>query len=98
MRKATLIALAFVSTLSGAAAVAVPANAETLDTFTCSTSVLNTNSGIDRQLIKMQLKQKGVNATGVSTWNNCYRVDVSNADGTTSVQYFDPNSLEKVSS
>lgn len=97
MKKAVLLGVALASALTGAMAVTAPANAETLSTFECNDGNLNIKNSLDYKQAIMQLRQHGVNAKSVVMWNKCYKVDVKNKDGSTTVQYYDPYTLQHVS-
>lgn len=43
------------------------------------------------------LRAKGVNVTDISDWGGCVRADVVKPDGSTIFEFFDPNSLQRLS-
>ena len=43
------------------------------------------------------LRDKGINAVDVSNWGGCVKADVVGKDGKTSMEFFDPASLERLS-
>ncbi len=93
MFKTTAIAVATLAT-SMVGFAAVPAMAQSSTISLCQPSNFEVS---DREtLIKMQLKRKGVNATSVYDWNGCVQAIVRNGDGTSSIQYFHPRTLEPV--
>jgi hypothetical protein len=42
------------------------------------------------------LKDKGVNATDISDWGGCLRADVVRKDGRTAMEFFDPDTLQRL--
>ena len=48
------------------------------------------------QLDLMQLRQQGVDATAVERWNGCIRAFVRKPEGGEEMQFFDPNTLQRV--
>lgn len=92
MRKSTLILLAAIAGL-GTAATALPASAAS---YSCDNDSINISQ--DANNIQRQLEQKGIDATNVSDWNGCVQAFVTNADGKTTIQYFNPYTLEPAKS
>lgn len=88
----TLIAASF-ATLT-LVAVAVPASAAEPLTVACSTtdySITDNESSIAANLANL-----GYDVSGVEEWSGCVRAYITNADGSTSMAYFNPLTLEQV--
>ncbi|MET3926588.1 hypothetical protein [Devosia sp. 2618] len=45
---------------------------------------------------QMRLNQMGIEATRVERWNNCIRAWVRQADGRETMEFYDPQSYERV--
>lgn len=85
MIKNTLTALITAAALAG---VAVPAMAET-PSFS--------NGDFDSDYVLTALKDKGISATAVEQWGSSYLVAwVNGAEGSASMIYLDPDTLEVV--
>lgn len=72
---------------------------------TCENEVANSGPGAgeytnaidsDAPAILASLKQKGVNAQDVSDWGGCVRADVIRKDGSTAMEFFDPDTLQQL--
>lgn len=88
MIKNTLIALLATAAFAGAAA---PAFADVFgDNASTEMREFTANS------ILAELQQKGVNATAVEDWSGLIRAYVTLEDGTQTMQFFTPGSLEQV--
>ena len=87
----TLITAAF-ATVS-IVAVAAPAFAESGPGVYCDTGVSIKDN---ETTIAQALAGKGVSVSGIEEWNGCVRAYVTNADGSTSMAFYDPLSLQQV--
>lgn len=103
MKKRPLLIAAAVIGL-GIAGSAVPALAATVaqctDDVTQNPSDPGQNiSQIDENApaIIAGLRAKGVNVTDISDWGGCVRADVTRPDGRTVFEFFDPDSLQRLS-
>lgn len=89
MFKKSVIALATLAAIGAAA----PA-------FAGTDSVFGTNDhdqiNVIRNSIAEQLNQKGVKASNIDEWGNYIQANVTLADGTTVIRYFQPGSLNAV--
>ena len=102
MIKNTIIALVAAVSLAGVAAPAFAAPAapdfgsdsESADTAFGSGSVEMRAFIADSVLT--QLQQKGINATAVEDWSGLIRAYVTLEDGSQTMQFFKPGSLEQV--
>jgi hypothetical protein len=54
------------------------------------------NPNFDSDFARMSLQSAGHKVTSVEQWNGCLRGYVTNANGTTSMAYFDPDTLRQV--
>jgi hypothetical protein len=86
MIKTSLVALATTAALVG---VSVPAMADTTGDGTDSYR-------FDAQIAQIELRQQGVNATGVDDWNGLWRAYVVQDDGSRTMQFFDKTTLAPV--
>lgn len=84
MKKITLAAV-----LVAAGLAAVPGVAMANDT---SDSIF----GRSEMGLEAALKSQGVDVAGVEEWGHYVRAWVKNGDGTTSMQFFDPDTLQSV--
>ena len=57
------------------------------------TQYIDANSGN----ILAALKDKGINATDITDWGGCVKADVVGKDGHTTMQFFDPHTLQRLS-
>jgi hypothetical protein len=89
MFKKSLIALAVVAV----AAASAPAFASADPLFNASTS---DQLDFAKTALINQLKDRGVNATDVDAWGQYIRADVTLANGTQAVRFFQPDSLQPV--
>jgi len=89
MLKKSLIALALL------ASAAAPALAST-DAVFGNPSPTDDQLAFEKAAIVQQLHQQGVNASDVEDWGNYVRADVTLANGTTQVRFFQPGSLQPV--
>jgi hypothetical protein len=46
--------------------------------------------------ILLRLRSKGIDAQSVDDWGGCARADVRQRDGTTRFEFFDPDTLERL--
>jgi hypothetical protein len=90
MIKNTVIALVAAATFAGAA---VPAFAD-YSVFGDDSSTEMRDFTADSILV--QLQQKGINATAVEDWSGLIRAYVTLEDGSQTMQFFTPGSLEQV--
>ena len=90
MIKNTVIALVAVAAFAGAAA---PAFAD-YSAFGDDSSTEMRDFTADS--IVAQLQQKGINATSVEDWSGLIRAYVTLEDGSQTMQFFQPGSLEQV--
>ncbi|KQX38711.1 hypothetical protein ASD04_08640 [Devosia sp. Root436] len=97
MIKNTIIALVAAASLAG---VAVPAFAAPAPEESDINTVFGGGSTEMREFIAdsvlSQLQQKGVNATAVEDWSGLIRAYVTLEDGSQTMQFFKPGSLEQV--
>jgi hypothetical protein len=100
MIKNTVIALVAAVSLAGVAAPAFAASAPEEFSATESETAFGTGSVEMREFIAdsvlNQLQQKGINATAVEDWSGLIRAYVTLEDGTQTMQFFTPGSLEQV--
>lgn len=89
MFKNTAIALVAAAAVAG---VAAPAMADTEGLFTGSPEFQQ----FQQDSIVTRLQQQGVNATAVEEWSGLIRAYVTQADGTQTMQFFVPGSLQPV--
>ena len=90
MIKNTVLALVAVAAFAGAAAPAF-----------ANESVFGDDSTVEmrefmKDSIESQLRQKGVNVSDVEDWSGLIRAFVTLEDGTQTMQFFKPGSLEQV--
>ena len=90
MIKNTIIALVATASIAGAT---VPAFAD-YSVFGDDSSTEMRDFTADS--IVAQLREKGVNATSVEDWSGLIRAYVTLEDGTQTMQFFTPGSLEQV--
>ncbi|WEK04098.1 MAG: hypothetical protein P0Y65_18235 [Candidatus Devosia phytovorans] len=89
MIKNTVIALVAAAAMAG---VAAPAFA---DTAFGDNNTLEMRDFLQDSAVA-QLNQKGINATEVEDWNGLVRAYVTLEDGTQTMQFYTPGSLEQV--
>lgn len=89
MIKNTVIALVAAVSLAG---IAAPAFADT-DAFGDVTPDMRS---FLQDSVETQLQQKGINVDGVENYNGLIRAFVTLEDGTQTMQFFAPGSLEQV--
>lgn len=89
MLKNTVIALVAAVAVAGAAA---PAMADTEGLFYGSSDWQQ----FQQDSIVARLQQQGVNATAVEEWSGLVRAYVTQSDGTQTMQFFAPGSLQPV--
>lgn len=85
----TLLATGF-ATLT-LAAVAVPASAAEPLAAACSTTGYSISD--NETAITAGLAEQGYDVSGVEEWSGCVRAYIVNADGSTSMAFFDPLTL-----
>lgn len=90
MIKNTIIALVTAAAVAG---VAAPALADSEGLFHGSLE----SQQFAADSIVAQLQQRGINATAVEDWSGLVRAFVTLEDGTQTMQFFTPGSLEPVS-
>lgn len=77
------------------AAVALPAQAAspsgTMVACDATTSIANNDTAIIQALAN-----HGVKASSVEDWNGCIRAYVTNPDGSTTMSFYDPSTLQQV--
>jgi len=103
MRKRPLLVAAALLGL-GLAASAAPALAATVASCTDQiyTDPGNPSDSIsqidqDATSIIAGLRAKGVNVSDIDDWGGCVRADVVRPDGSTHFEFFDPNTLQRLS-
>jgi hypothetical protein len=99
MVKNTVIALVAAASLAGIAvpAFAAPAPApEVTDIDTAFGGGSPEMRDFIAESVLAQLQQKGVNATAVEDWSGLIRAYVTLEDGSQTMQFFKPGSLEQV--
>lgn len=93
MKTTSLLSVAAFTLLAGAG-FALPATAAPL-AATCNvnhSAYINDNASS----IQQQLNDKGINANLVESYNGCVRAFVTKTNGTQTMEYFQPYSLQKV--
>lgn len=99
MIKNTIIALVAAASLGAVAVPAFAAAPEPVES-TESETAFGTGSVEMREFIAdsvlTQLQQKGINATAVEDWSGLIRAYVTLEDGSQTMQFFKPGSLEQV--
>jgi hypothetical protein len=95
MPKSLTLAVVAIMGLSGAAFTVLPANAA--PAF-CNLPSSNTLDPIDDDpsALAAALAAKGTKVSGLEDFGGCIRGYVTNADGTQSMAYFDPDTLKRV--
>ena len=98
MIKNTLIALVAAASFAG---VAVPAFAEPAPVESVEIDTAFGGGSIEMrdfiaESVLSQLQQKGINATAVEDWSGLIRAYVTLEDGSQTMQFFQPGSLEQV--
>ena len=97
MVKNTVIALVAAASLAG---IAVPAFAAPVPVANEVNTAFGGGSPEMRAFIAdsvlAQLRQKGINATAVEDWSGLIRAYVTLEDGTQTMQFFEPGTLEQV--
>jgi hypothetical protein len=104
VNKLSLLALASLLTLGvGVSTSAMPATAATI--AECRDDTSNSRvpgDGDTSQIgdfssnIMQALHAKGVNATDISDWGGCVRADVVKPNGQTALEFFDPDTLQRL--
>ena len=100
MVKNTIVALVAAASMAGIAvpALAAPAPAvESSDVDTAFGSGTPEMRDFIADSVLAQLQQKGINATAVEDWSGLIRAYVTQEDGSQTMQFFKPGSLEQVS-
>jgi hypothetical protein len=96
MKPVTTLAIAALLSLGLGTAIS-PAFAKSIGTCQDDVAISGTNAiDSDAPAILASLKQKGVNAQDVSDWGGCVRADVIRKDGSTAMEYFDPDTLQRL--
>lgn len=99
MIKNTIIALVAAASVAGVAVPAFAASAPEIS-VTESDTAFGTGSVEMRDFIASsvlnRLQEKGINATAVEDWSGLIRAYVTLEDGTQTMQFFTPGSLEQV--
>jgi len=102
MNKLVVVAFAGLMGLGIAAAVS-PASAETL--ASCRDSVVQNHDDpgsftnqIDSNSasIMSAMRDKGINVQDITDWNGCIKADVLQKNGHVAMQFFDPDTLQRV--
>lgn len=98
MVKNTIIALVAAASLAGIAvpAFAAPAPAPEVTADTAFGSGSPEMRDFIADSVIAQLQEKGVNATAVEDWSGLIRAYVTLEDGSQTMQFFKPGSLEQV--
>lgn len=98
MVKNTVIALVAAASLAGIAvpAFAAPVPAPATDIDTAFGGGSTEMRDFIAESVLAQLQQKGVNATAVEDWSGLIRAYVTLEDGSQTMQFFKPGSLEQV--
>jgi len=100
VKQITTLAIAALLSLGLGTAVS-PAFAKSI--ATCENEVANSQGAdgdaidSDAGAILASLQQKGVKALDVTDWGGCVRADVIRKDGSTAMEFFDPDTLERLS-
>ena len=100
MKPVATLAIAALLSLGLGTAIS-PAFAKSIST--CEDDVVNSSAGdyssaieSNAPAILASLQQKGVNAQDVSDWGGCVRADVIKKDGSTAMEFFDPDTLQRL--
>jgi len=101
MIKNTIIALVAAVSLAGVAAPAFAASAPDFDSDSGSAETAFGSGSVEMRdfiadSVLTQLQQKGINATAVEDWSGLIRAYVTLEDGSQTMQFFKPGSLEQV--
>jgi hypothetical protein len=97
---AGLMAFGLISTVTPSAAASIASCQDDVTVNPSSTAgagtytqYINANSGA----IQAALKDKGINASGVTDWGGCVKADVVGKNGQTTTQFFDAHTLQRLS-
>ena len=102
MKKVSMFAVAALLSLGIGTAI-TPAFAESIGA--CENDIARNSPGAgeytsqvdsDAAAINASLQQKGINAQDVSNWGGCIRADVVKKDGSTAMEFFDPDTLQRL--
>lgn len=91
MQKSSLSILAAFVAVAG---LSVPVIAA--ESLTSGSSSDPTTANFNEAVVLQTLKQRGVNASNLQEWNGKIRATVTEADGSSSFQFFDLNTLKPV--
>ena len=56
----------------------------------------NNSLDSDAGIVASRLRAEGIKATSVEDWNGCYRAFVTTSDGGQKMEFFDPQTLQRV--
>jgi len=87
------LALSSLAALVAVVGLSAPALASSLTSSDTSPSDDNFNE----EIVLQQLKARGIDASGLSDWNGVIRATVTQADGSSTFQYFEIDTLRPVS-
>jgi len=102
MKKVTTLVLAALMSVGIGAAI-TPAFAESIGA--CQNDIARSAPGAgeytdaidsDAPAIIASMQQKGINVQDISDWGGCIRADVTKKDGSTAMEFFDPNTLQRL--
>ena len=101
MIKTTIVALVAAVSLAGVAAPAFAAPAPVFSSESDSADTAFGSGSVEMRAfiadsVLTQLQQKGINATAVEDWSGLIRAYVTLEDGSQTMQFFKPGSLEQV--
>lgn len=102
MKKVTTLVLAALMSVGIGAAI-TPAFAESIGACQNEITIGPRGAGqytdaidSDAPAIIASLEQKGINVQDVTDWGGCIRADVTKKDGSTAMEFFDPNTLQRL--
>lgn len=91
MQKSSLSILAAFVAVAGLSAPVIAA-----ESLTSGTSSDPTTANFNEDVVLQTLKQRGINAVDLAEWNGKIRATVTEADGSSSFQFFDLDTLKPV--
>jgi hypothetical protein len=91
MQKSSLTILAALVAVAGLSSPALAA-----ESLTSGGSNDPTTANFNKDVVLQTLKQRGINAVDLAEWNGKIRATVTEADGSSSFQYFDLDTLRPV--
>lgn len=87
----------------GLAVVAAAGPAPAASTSSCRDKLVHDQNGmlvsevdLNAQNILLRLRSRGIDAVDVAGWGGCARADVRQPNGRTTFEFFDPDTLERL--